>query len=89
MIGQYSANILAESIYNEVDEVGRKLQFMDEIIDLEETPDAVNEENAFVISPNGSKKHQITTNGWSFHVKWRDGTSLWVPLKDIKESYPI
>ena len=89
MIGQYSANIIAESIYNEVDEDGRTQQFMDEIIDLEETPDAVDEQNAFVISSNGSKKRRITTKGWNFHVKWKDGTASWVPLKDIKESYPI
>ena len=30
-----------------------------------------------------------TTVGWKFNVKWRDGTTMWVSLKDIKESNPI
>ena len=27
-----------------------------------------------------------TTKGWEFQVQWNDGTSPWVPLKDMKES---
>ena len=30
-----------------------------------------------------------TTVGWKFNLKWRDGTTTWVSLKDIKESNPI
>ena len=30
-----------------------------------------------------------TTVGWKFNIKWRDGTTTWVSLKDIKESNPI
>ena len=30
-----------------------------------------------------------TTKGWKFLVRWMDGQESWIPLKDIKESYPI
>ena len=40
-VNQYSANIIAESLYSEVDEDGRVSQVLDEIIDIEETPDAI------------------------------------------------
>ena len=38
---------------------------------------------------NGQDKLQKTTVGWSFHIKWKDGTSDWVPLKILKESNPV
>jgi hypothetical protein len=27
--------------------------------------------------------------GWKLCVEWRDGTMDWLPLKDLKESYPV
>ena len=30
-----------------------------------------------------------TTVGRKFNIKWRDGTTKWVSLKDLKESNPI
>jgi hypothetical protein len=29
------------------------------------------------------------TRGWTFLVLWKDGTSDWVPLRDMKETYPL
>ena len=87
-IRQYAANIIAESIYNEVDEEGRRYQLLDEIIDLEETPDAVQPEDQYVLI-EGRRRKRITTKGWNFQVRWKDGTNSWIPLKDIKESYPV
>ena len=30
-----------------------------------------------------------TNVSWKFNIKWRDGTTTWVSLKDLKESNPI
>ena len=30
-----------------------------------------------------------TTRGHELKCAWKDGTSTWIPLKDLKESYPI
>ena len=38
---------------------------------------------------NGIKKRKITTKGWDLKVEWKNGTSSWIPLKDLKESNPI
>ena len=35
------------------------------------------------------KKGIITTKGWKLLVQWRYGTQDWIPLKDLKESYPV
>ena len=31
----------------------------------------------------------MTTKGWFFKAEWKDGTSTWVPLKNIKVDSPI
>ena len=31
----------------------------------------------------------MTTKGWKLLCSWKDGSSSWVPLKDLKESNPI
>jgi hypothetical protein len=31
----------------------------------------------------------MTTKGWRLFVEWKDGTIDWLPLKDLKESYPV
>jgi hypothetical protein len=31
----------------------------------------------------------LTTRGWQLLVKWKEGGSDWIPLKDLKESYPV
>ena len=38
---------------------------------------------------NDNKNRKHTTKGWYFEVKWKDGTTSWVPLKEIKENHPI
>jgi hypothetical protein len=31
----------------------------------------------------------MTTKGWKLLVEWKDGSTDWLPLKDLKESYPV
>jgi hypothetical protein len=31
----------------------------------------------------------MTTSGWKINVEFTDGTTAWLPLKDVKESNPI
>ena len=33
--------------------------------------------------------HRRTTKGWQLLVQWKDGSSSWTPLKDLKESNPV
>jgi hypothetical protein len=44
---------------------------------------SVKPDNGFVA---GTQWQQWTTKGWKLLVKWKDGTSTWVPLKDLKDS---
>jgi hypothetical protein len=38
---------------------------------------------------SGKKTRQKTTKGWQLLVSWKDGTTDWLPLKELKVSNPI
>ena len=88
-IQQYSANVIAENIFSQVDEEGFRYILLDEIVDYRKDETAVDMDDAFVEDRYGKKTRRITTKGWSFLVNWKDGSQSWVPLKDIKESNPV
>ena len=31
----------------------------------------------------------MTTRGHELKCTWKDGTTIWIPLKELKESYPV
>ena len=33
--------------------------------------------------------HRRTTKGWQLLLQWKDGSTSWTPLKDLKESNPV
>ena len=84
----YTANMIAECIYSQINDSGRQLLLMKEIIDHEKTRDAITEEDGYYSTKSGPKPKR-TTRGWRLLVEWRDGSSTWVPLADLKDSYPV
>ena len=84
-----SANVIAEHLFAQVDHQGHRLMLMDEIIDVRKGPSAIPKEDGFITSKNGQQRRRQTTQGWSFLIKWKDGSETWVPLKDCKEAYPV
>ena len=38
---------------------------------------------------NGRSQMRKTTKGWRLCVRWRDGTTSWERLADLKESNPV
>jgi hypothetical protein len=62
---------------------------MDSIIDHKKTKDAVYESNTLQVSYNGNISPWHTTKGWKFFILWKDGSTSWEALKDLKESLPV
>jgi hypothetical protein len=83
------ANTIAENIYAQVDEEGRQFIILQEISDHRTNTDAVTKEHGFVTMPNGRRFPKKTTKGWEFLVEWKDGSSSWVPLRELKETNPV
>ena len=41
------------------------------------------------MTKSGNRHKKRTTRGWHLCVEWNDGTTNWIPLKDLRESNPI
>ena len=87
-VGTYAANIIAENIYEQVDDEGFTYTLFDAIVDHLKGDDAVPADEGFT-EFRGRKYPKRTTRGWKLCVQWKDGSTSWVALKDLKESHPI
>ena len=87
-VGEFSTNIIAENLYSNIDEEGHPYAILSGIINHRKTPEAITLNNAFV-ELNGRKHKKITTKGWEIQVQWEDGSTSWIPMKDLKASNPI
>ena len=84
-----TANVIAEILLAQVDHEGRKQMLMSKIEDHCKGADAVPMEQGFYEGANGVRRKKITTKGWDFFVRWKDGSVDWVALKYLKDSYPV
>mmetsp|Transcript_24915 Transcript_24915/g.59157 ORF Transcript_24915/g.59157 Transcript_24915/m.59157 type:complete len:877 (+) Transcript_24915:2272-4902(+) len=86
VVREYSANVIAECILNEADENGHFSCELESIVNHSRDGSAVKKEQ---LSTAQGSVHRKTTKGWKLKVKWRDGSSEWIALSDLKESYPV
>jgi hypothetical protein len=93
---QYGANIIAENMLQNVDNEGHHSDTLHYILDLRLKPNAV--KDGFITEKHGRRRMRKTTAGVDLLVAIRDGidangkdkvSKTWIPLKDIKEDYPI
>jgi len=85
----YTANLIAENMYSQIDDEGRQFQLMKEIVDHETDRSAILKDDGFFEDNRGRRRPKQTTRGWKLLVEWKDQTTSWVPLKDLKESNPV
>jgi hypothetical protein len=85
----YTANTIAEAMYSEVDDEGNKYLLLNSIIDYRTNATAVRNDNAFIQGKNGNKHRRKTTKGWELLVEWKDGSTSWETLANLKASYPL
>ena len=86
---QYSANIIAENMYSQVDEEGYSKTILESIVDYKKDGHAITKENMYVYTKSGQRRHRQTTQGWKLLVRFKDGSEQWVPLKVLKETNPV
>ena len=88
-IQEYSVNVIAENLWNQVDDDGYDYNLLYEIIGHKQNDDAIKIENRFYETKTGTKRRVITTKGWDLQARWENGETSYIALKDIKESNPI
>ena len=87
-IQEYSANVIAERILSQADDDGFSRVALVTIDDYKRDPKLVANES-FVTTNTGQRRRRKTTKGWKLRVVWSDGSTSWVPLRDLKESHPV
>jgi hypothetical protein len=86
---EYADNVIASNIYEEGDSDGFSSSMLHQIIDLKSSGDAVKLEDKYITTRTGTRRLRETTVGWSFLIRWGDGSKQWVDLKVLKESNPV
>jgi hypothetical protein len=75
-------------MYAQFDKEGNQFNIMDCIIDHKKDGHAV-ERAGMYIKHGRNKKVRNKTKGWHLFVEWKDGTTSWERLEDLKEINPI
>jgi hypothetical protein len=86
---EFSANTIAKCLYSQVDPEGHNYALFDKVVDWRRDDDAVADHEFLQISHNGNIHQCRTTKGYKLCVKWKDGSTSWESLEDLKESYPV
>ena len=84
----YYANSIAENLYSQCNAEGRKFNTVRDIIEHKTDGHALPKAEGYHVLGNHQQPKK-TTAGWKINVKFTDGTMVWLPLKDVKESNPI
>ena len=84
-----AANYIVENLFAQIVDEGNRQVLMNEIIDYQTNGTELKQQDAFITTKTGTKHRRETTKGWELLIEWKDGSTNWVSLKDIKESYPV
>jgi len=85
----FAANLIAEAIYKQVDDEGCSYCIVDKIVDHLKTAEAVKPDNGFFIDRQGKQCPRKTTKVWQLCLHWKDGSTSWEALKDLRNSHPV
>ena len=79
------ANLIAENLFAQVYEEGKRSVLFDDIVDVWTDGTQVLKQDAFVTMSSGTQRRVTTTKGWEVNIKWKDRSTTWNKLKDIKD----
>jgi hypothetical protein len=85
---EYTANVITDNMYAQCDIEGRQYNLMEGIIDRKTDRHAI-EPAGMYIKHDSNKKVSKTAKCWHLCVEWKDVTTSWERLVDIKESNPV
>ena len=84
----FYANQIADAIYARVDDDGYTMFEVDDIVDHKRDGTAIRADDGFTML-RGRRIPKRTTKGWQLCIQWKDGSTSWEDLKDVKESTPV
>ena len=85
---EVAANIIAQNMYAQCDSEDNQYLLLAGIVDHKQGKSAVARSDMWIQKGSNQRMRQ-TTKGWHLCVDWKDGTTSWERLADLKESNPI
>ena len=82
-----AANTISEKVFAEVDAEGNQHVLFDEITDHRTDGKEVKQHDAFTTNLRGVQRRHKTTVDWEMLVQWKSGSTTWVTLEDMKETW--
>ena len=80
-----ATNSIAANMFAQVDDEGNRHVLFDKIVEHRCDGNEVKMQDTFTTNTRGvNKQHWPTTKGWEILVKWKDGSTTWLALKDMK-----
>ena len=80
--------VIAESMWSQCDPMGNQFRLLNAIVDHRTDGNEIQHANRFV-TEGGWQYLRKSTKGWDLCVEWKDGSTSWEQLSDLKESFPI
>jgi hypothetical protein len=84
-----TANMIAESLYSQCDPNGNQYVLLEDIVNHQRLSAAVKLFEQKTVHANSKIYLKRSTIGWQLCCQWKDGSTSWENLADLKESHPI
>jgi hypothetical protein len=85
---ELAANVIAENMFAQCDSEGNQYLLLAGIVDHRKDNSAVDKKDMY-IKQGSNLQLRKATKGWSLCVEWKDGSTSWERLADLKESNPV
>ena len=83
-----TANAISQNLFAQVDAEGNHHGIFDEIVDHRTDGMEIKQQDTFLNTRTGTRRCRKTKKGWEILVQWKDQSTTWIALKDIKNSFP-
>ena len=88
-VTELTANVIAQSMYAMCDTDGEHVLLFDSIVDYVKGEAALSLADQKFVDSRGRTQYRRTTKGWKLCIQWKDGSTTWEKLADMKECYPV
>jgi hypothetical protein len=86
---EMTANVIAESMYAQCDKDGNQYVLLDTFVDYRFNDAALKVEDQFKVDRSGKRSYRRSTAGVQLCCQWKDGSTSWEKLSDLKGSHPL
>eukprot|EP01082_Thalassiosira_pseudonana_P000070 g27.t1 g27 contig1:60384-63019(+) len=87
-VTELTANVIAQSMYAQCDADGNEYLLLESFVDYRKESGALRMDEQEIVV-RGRKSLRRSTKGWKICCQWKDNSTSWEKLSDLKESHPV